>query len=185
MRDAVRPLDEGDGGQLIEPDVHRPAIEVFHRGVVGEGLAHLVDELVVLGVAPAPGIVGGRAGGLDEAAVVLAQCEIGVAHRAEIAAQVGARGALAQAAVKIGGHAEGGVDTGLFELGDEHRGQVLEVREDVDDHAQRLAVLFPEFAAAQIALAPQDLGALFQVEDADPVLFDEVFGEGEVFAHLR
>ena len=85
MRDAVRPLDDGNGGQLGQPEVHGLSIELVHFRGVGRGLAHLVNQRVVGRVLPAPRHVGRFAGGLDKAAVVLAQHKIGVAHRAEVA----------------------------------------------------------------------------------------------------
>ena len=117
--------------------------------------------------------------------MVLAQHKIGIAHRAEVADQVRAGRALTQARGEIRGHAEGGVDTGLFELGDEHRRQVLKVGEDVDDHAQVLPVLFPESPVAYVSFAGEYLRALFQVKDAHLVLGDQVLGEGKIPMHLR
>ena len=63
--------------------------------------------------------------------------------------------------------------------------QMRRVGEDIDDHAQRLAILFPELSRARVALAAQYRGALLQVKDADLVFGDQVFGPGERFAHLR
>ena len=185
MRDAVRPLDEGDRGQLGKPKVHGFAVELVHLRGVGRGLAHLIDQRVVGRVLPAPRHVGWFAGGLDKAAVVLAQHKIGIAHRAEVADQVRAGRALTQARGKIRSHAEGGVNAGLFELGDEHRRQILKVGEDVDDHAQALPVLFPEHPVVFVAFAGENLRALFQVKNADLVLGDQVLGEGKIPMHLR
>ena len=70
MGNAVEPLEQGNGRQFGQPDLEGLAKQRHERRVVGRSLAHLIDQVVEIRVAPAPEIRSGRAGGLDVAAVV-------------------------------------------------------------------------------------------------------------------
>ena len=128
MGDAVEPLEQGNGGQFGQPDLEGLAEQRHQRRVVRRGLAHPIDQAVEVCVAPAPEVLGGRAGGLDVAAVVEPEGEVRVAHGPAVAHDKGAGRALSHAGIGVGKHAEGGVETRAAQLLNEHGRKVLEER---------------------------------------------------------